>query len=118
MARGKRYTEEERQEVIDYVIAHDKKNGRGGKAAAAKKFGVNINSVLNWMSSAKKPKGRPAKKTVSATRGKPGRKKGSTVAVKAPAVSGDETQMLERMLDIQKQIDSLKAEYSAIRAKL
>ena len=34
--KGKRYTAEEKQEVIDYVISVDGENGRGGVAAAAR----------------------------------------------------------------------------------
>ena len=45
MAKRNRYTEEQKRKVVAFAQAHDKKNGRGGKSAAAKEFGVNVNSV-------------------------------------------------------------------------
>ncbi|MDF1816463.1 MAG: hypothetical protein P1V20_29955 [Verrucomicrobiales bacterium] len=107
MARGKRYTEEERQKVIDFARAHDKKNGRGGKAAAAKKFGVNINSVMNWMSSSNQPK--VARSTKPAAPAK---------STASPVKTGNKVDMLEKLIQIQKKIDGLNEEYESIKSKL
>ena len=89
-----------------------KKNGRGGKAAAAKKFGVNINSVLNWMSSSKGPKKTRAKKTSPAPRQK------RSTAKSTSGAAGSEVEMLEKLLQIRKQINGLEAEYAAIKSRL
>ncbi|GHC66492.1 transposase [Roseibacillus persicicus] len=46
--KGKRYTAEEKQEVIDYVASVDAEKGRGGVAAAARKFGITPLTITAW----------------------------------------------------------------------
>ena len=36
--KGKRYTQEERDEIIAFIEAYDKENGRGGATKAAVKY--------------------------------------------------------------------------------
>jgi len=43
-----RYSNREKKEVVDFVRQYDRKNGRGGKAAAKKKFGVGAASIRKW----------------------------------------------------------------------
>ena len=46
--KGKRYTTAEKQEVLDYVASVDSDKGRGGVAAAARKFGITPLTVTAW----------------------------------------------------------------------
>ncbi|MES2997075.1 MAG: hypothetical protein V4733_09730 [Verrucomicrobiota bacterium] len=47
--RGKRYSVEEKQEIIDFVIAYNAENGRGGQSAAVKKYGLSALTVGAWL---------------------------------------------------------------------
>jgi len=47
--KGKRYTDAEKQVIVNYVNDFNAKNGRGGQAAAVKKFGVTALSITAWM---------------------------------------------------------------------
>ncbi len=52
MTKGKRYTTEEKQEVLDFVASVDSEKGRGGVAAAQRKFGITALTITNWKNKA------------------------------------------------------------------
>jgi transposase-like protein len=88
-SKGKRYTDEQKAEILAFVEAQ----GRGGQAAAVKKFGVTALTISTWR---KKAGG------VSAA---------STKAPKAPkVVKGDSW---SKMVALKKEIDSLETELGA-----
>ena len=67
--KSKRYTPAEKQAVVDYVNQVNADNGRGGQAAAVKKFGVSVLTVATWLKAAgagKAPKAAKAAKAVAA----------------------------------------------------
>lgn len=78
--RGKRYTAEEKQQILNFVADVNSKKKRGGQKAAAEKFGISPLTVANWLKASKK-KG-PAKKAAApkvakkkaAKRGRPAKK--------------------------------------------
>lgn len=47
--KGKRYSDEEKQAVVDFVNEHNASNGRGGVTEASKKFGASSLSITSWM---------------------------------------------------------------------
>lgn len=49
--KGKRYTAEEKQQIVDFVNQHNAANGRGGATAASKKFGASQLSIAAWVKS-------------------------------------------------------------------
>ena len=107
---AKRYSEQEKQKILSFVTSHNKENGRGGKTAAAKKFGVNINSIGNWQSSlagtsakARKPK-------------KPRVVTARSVAV--PKSSDPKVAALHRMVELREQIGNLTEEYEALKKQI
>lgn len=55
-SKGKRYTDTEKQEIVSYVNDFNAKNGRGGQAAAVKKFGVTALSITGWLKTVKPAK--------------------------------------------------------------
>ena len=78
--KGKRYTDEQKREVVDFVVAANASKGRGGLSAAAQKFGISPISISSWL---KKSGVKAAKPQVSVKPAKPAK------AVKAqPAKSG------------------------------
>jgi len=50
--KGKRYTDAEKQEVISFVGKVNAEKGRGGQAAAAKKYNISVLTVATWLKSA------------------------------------------------------------------
>jgi transposase-like protein len=65
ITKSKRYTPAEKQAVVDFVNQVNAQQGRGGQATAAKKFGISVLSVSNWLKDAgvaKAPKAAKAAK--------------------------------------------------------
>lgn len=51
--KGKRYSAEEKQAVVDFVNEYNAKNGRGGQSRAAKQFGLSVLTVSSWLKNPK-----------------------------------------------------------------
>lgn len=50
-AKGKRYTEKEKSEILAYVEKVNGDKGRGGQSAAAKKFKISQLTISSWLKS-------------------------------------------------------------------
>ncbi len=50
-SKGKRYTEAERNKILNHVERVNKSRGRGGIASASNKFGVTALTISNWLRS-------------------------------------------------------------------
>lgn len=50
-AKGRRYTAAEKTEIINYVHEVNASKGRGGQAAASKKFKISPLTISSWMKS-------------------------------------------------------------------
>ena len=76
---GVRYTDEQKKEVVDFVIDYNATHGRGGQSVASKKFKVTPLTVAAWIkASGKKAAAKPSKKTTipKVVRGTSSSKKG------------------------------------------
>ena len=102
-----RYSQKEKDKVIAFVADYNKKNKRGGQTAAAKEFGISPITIANWLKKSGSKKSGGAKR---------GRKPASKSAKSASA--GNLSSVLARMQEIQEEIESLQAEYEALKAKL
>lgn len=47
--KGKRYSNDEKQEVIDFVNNYNAERGRGGVANASKKFAITQMTINSWL---------------------------------------------------------------------
>lgn len=47
--KGKRYSAEEKQAVVNFVNEHNANSGRGGVTAAVKKYGVSALTIASWV---------------------------------------------------------------------
>ena len=103
--RGQRYTPAQKAKVLDYVNEVNAKKGRGGAAAASRKFGISQITIGQWI----KKDGKPAaaskvKKTKRAAGRKPAASKGGTgFAAK-----------LRRLADVHEAINAKKAELASL----
>lgn len=99
MNTARRYSPEEKNKVVDFVKSFDKTHGRGGKAAAVKKFKLAPMTVGTWVKRyGDKPMQPKSKK-------------------KADAPSG-RLQCLRRMIDIQLEVRKLQEEFDSLKAAI
>lgn len=47
--KAKRYSDSEKQEIINFVQSYNAENGRGGVSQAVKKFGASPISINSWI---------------------------------------------------------------------
>ncbi len=76
-AKGIRYTDAQKQEVVDFATSYNATNSRGGQSKAAEKFGISPLTVAAWLAasgapkaSKKAPKGAKAPKAVKSAKAK------------------------------------------------
>ncbi|MFD0893656.1 hypothetical protein KBB96_09225 [Luteolibacter ambystomatis] len=98
-AKGKRYTPEEKQKVVDFVQEANQAKGRGGVAAAVKKFGISALTISSWIKGSGSPA--PAK----------GRKAGG-----AEAGSASRAKLLDKLGSLDREIAKRRKELSALEA--
>ena len=131
-----RYTDKKKAEVVKFVENYDAKNGRGGQAAAKKKYKINPISIKKWcVEQGVKTGGKSAKKKVkktiakSATRRKAGRpaskkkvtakkKTTSKKAGRKPAAGGANGSDSARLARMEKQIASLETKLNRLKKAL
>lgn len=113
---AKRYSQEEKDAVVEFVKEYNQSNGRGGQSAAKKKFDINPITIKSWLDKAGvKSPGKKGRKKVGRKPGpKPGRKPGR----KPAAVGGSLSASLTRMAQIQDEITALQSEYESLKAKI
>ena len=95
-AQGKRYSQAQKDQVLAFVEKANSPKGRGGVAAAVRKFGINALTIRNWN---KKRGASPAsaKKTAKRSTGREG--------------------VLAELVDLQKQIGKRTAELEALEGR-
>jgi transposase-like protein len=106
-ARRKRYTSEEKNQIIEFVRKHDQEKGRGGKSAAVKHFGISPISLSTWI-----------KGVGDAIIGNPPVSKATSKSAKSSGVgNGGFTAKIKELTAVATQIDKLEAELAKARAK-
>ncbi|MEM7601873.1 MAG: hypothetical protein AAF357_10720 [Verrucomicrobiota bacterium] len=110
---AKRYNQKTKDEVVAFIQQYNEENGRGGQSAAAAKWKVNPITVKSWLEKAGvNTPGKSAKKRKkTASKAKVARK-ATTTSTNTP------TDLLRRMVEIQKEIGSLQSEYDSLKGKL
>lgn len=105
--KGKRYTAEEKQQVIDFVNKHNEANGRGGATAASKKFGVSQLTVASWL------------KSIGGTSVRLPRKGGKAAATGNRSGVLAELSKLDGVIAAKrKELDALEARFQKLKASL
>ena len=107
-AKGKRYTPAQKKKVVAFVNEINSAKGRGGVAAAKKKFGITALTITKWVKDA----GGTAKASPKARRGGKVTRK---VARKSAAKGRAKT--LNHLTSLLKEIAKKKAELAQLEAK-
>lgn len=89
--RGKRYSNNEKAEILIFVDKHNAQKGRGGAAAASRKYKVSQLTIGNWLKEAGSPS--PSRKTKT----------------------GDISKVLKRLGDIHKKMAKVEEELGTLR---
>jgi hypothetical protein len=88
---AKRYTEEEKAEILNFIDTFNKENGRGGQTAAIEKYKTSAISIGNW----RKGSGKKAKAAGKAGKATKAAKK----KFRNPA------KLIDRLHEVTKEID-------------
>ena len=105
-SKGKRYTAEEKQQVVDFVNKYNEANGRGGASAASKKFSVSQLTVASWLkSSGSVSVGKVRKGSKSAAGGRSG-------------VLAELSKLDGLIAGKRKELDALEARFQNLKASL
>jgi transposase-like protein len=123
-----RYPTETKEEAVAFLENFNAENGRrGGLKAACDKYGVTAVTLSNWRSQLRGDSPKKVKKAGTKKAAAPKKKVAAVaavaavVAVSAPAVkkaSGGVVATLQRMGQIHAEMNSLQAEYDALKATL
>lgn len=111
-AKGKRYTAAQKAKVVAFVNGVNSTKGRGGVAAAKKKFGITALTISKWVKDAggaAKPKAKKA--------GRGRRKSAPRKAAGRAATAGGRAKALANLGSILKEIDKKRAELASLEAK-
>lgn len=109
-SKGKRYSAEEKGDIVAFVEKHNAENGRGGQSAAAKKFGISQLTIASWLKSGG-----------ASTGAKRGRKPGSGNAAKGGSFSaklGALSALAAQIDKAEADLDKLKAKFKTLKAGL
>ncbi len=109
--KGKRYTDGEKKEILDFISDYNAKNGRGGQTKASEKYGVTQITLANWLKGAGK-KSKPAKAAQPAAKAAVAAPTPATVGpapVVAKATGGDLSAKLNRLLALHTEVANAKA---------
>ena len=112
--RGKRYTTKQKANVLEFVNAHNAEKGRGGAAAASRKFKISQITIGQWV---KKFGGEAPSSSAPKKAGEPGRK-----PAKAAKGFGAKLRRLADVHDaiakMESDLVSLKSEYAKLKKSL
>lgn len=118
---GSRYTPEQKQEVVDFVVSYNEANGRGGPSNAAKKFSISPLTVVAWLKGAgvkasSNTPGRPASKKSPSRPAKSANTSSSSNSSSSPTSNGFD-EKLSSLVSLRKLIATAEKELSQLNAK-
>ncbi len=118
--QGKRYSAEQKAEMMQFISDYNAKNKRGGMKTASDKYGVSVVTLSNWAKQNKSPKKRKVKAKTAVKKvvvKKKGRKKIAKASPAAPAVESPDA-ILKRLQAIRAEVNALEKEYNSLKKKL
>jgi len=108
--KGKRYTDEEKNDILGFVQKYNEENGRGGQSAASKKYGISQLTIASWLKSDTSSAGAKRGRKAGSVKGS----KGGSFSSKLSALSALANQIDKAESDLAK----LKAKFKALKADL
>jgi hypothetical protein len=93
-AKGKRYTDKEKAEIVAYVEKVNAEKGRGGQSAASAKFKISQLTISSWLKSGK-----------------------GSVSIKGGSVKGGLGSKLSKLSTLASQIDKAEKELGKLKSQ-
>jgi hypothetical protein len=103
--RGKRYTLQEKAEVLAFVDRYNAEHGRGGQTAATKKFQLSPLSISSWRKQALRTG------TIASYRS-------SSSTLPTGRALAQMQELHERIVDQERNVQRLKAQFDALKSRL
>lgn len=94
-AKGKRYSDKEKAEIIAFVEKVNAEKGRGGQSAASAKFGISQLTISSWLKSGK----------------------GGATVTKGGKVKGNFASKMNKMSALAIQIDKAETELGKLKSQ-
>lgn len=113
--QGKRYSAEEKAEIVKFIQTYNAEHKRGGMKAASDKFGVSVVTLSNWGKGKRKKAKAKAKTNVKKVAAK-AKAKGKVALVKS--ATDDADAVLKRLQAIRSEITALEKEFNTLKKKL
>ena len=122
---GKRYSDEQKKEIVAFANDYNAANGRGGQSKAAAKYGVSPLTLMAWLKASGSPKAgkkitgaKPAKKAGKKAGKKASKKTGKKLGrpAKSSGVNGIASK-LSSLLSLSNIISKAEAELASLQAK-
>lgn len=104
--KAKRYSAEEKAEVLEFIADHKAHNSRGAQKAAAEKYKISSVTISSWVKASKKKPGR-----------KPGSKLTPSRKVSLHIESPCELRELAGLLEQIAELEALTSKLEELRAK-
>ena len=101
-AKGRRYTNKEKEEILDFVDSYNAEHGRGGQSAATKKFKLSPLTISSW----RKGKSRVPTGGIAGT--------GIPIGKKLAKLQ----QLHDEIVRLEKELAKLRAQFSSVKAGL
>lgn len=108
---GKRYSADQKQEVIDFVTSYNSANGRGGQSEAARKFNISILTVSAWLK-------KSGVKAVKGAKGVAGRKASAVAPAGLTSKVAKLLEMSDRVRKAEVELEKLRAGYESLKAAI
>ena len=105
--RGVRYSDSKKAKIVKFVQDYNQANGRGGQAAAVKKYGVSALTISKWS----KKDGKGPQKAPAASKKK-------AVPTKSASSASSTGAKLKRMIAIQQELSGLRQEFDSLKQSL
>jgi len=100
--RGKRYTLQEKADILDFVDRYNAEHGRGGQSAATRKFGLSPLSISTWRTQALGS----------------GRISHSSTAQPIGRALAQMQELHQRIIEQERNIQRMKAQFDTLKASL
>ncbi len=115
--RKSRYSDEQKKEVTDFVIAYNAANGRGGPSTATKKFGISPLTVGAWLKAAGVVGTNKSNKKSTEKAASPAAPASAAKVAKSSQSSGGYGSRLGSLVELGNQIDKAEAELNQLKDK-
>lgn len=116
-SKGKRYSAKQKQQVIDFVNQVNATKGRGGQAAASKKFGITPLTISAWLKKAGATTKVAAAVSRKAQAPSSSPRKQRTVAAKPSASASKRGKVLAELASVDQDIARHRKELEALEAR-